>query len=207
MKVTDVSPGKINPRRVNIYLDGKYVLSMDDVDALVHGIKSGRDISPSELRELVRTSDISKAKTHALNILSRKSVTTAMLCKELRLKNYEEDIVSEVAEELSGLGYLDDYAYTLSYLEMCRDKLWGERKIRYELGERGVDKNTIEDALCEFTLPGSREIALEIENRYRGEDITDARIRQKIVRFFAQRGFDYSQVDRAIALYTENKKD
>ena len=201
MKITEVSPQKNDPRRVNVYLDGEYALSLDDVDALVMGIKPGREITEKELTNLLFESQFGKAKAKALDIISRKSVSTATLRDKLSEMGYEPVVTDEVINELKELGYLDDYAYTLMFLEMCREKLWGIKKVRYELKQRGIDDFTAEDALCEMPLPGAEEIALAIGAKYGTEDVSDIKTKQRIMRFFAGRGFEFSDIEKAIKMY------
>lgn len=205
MKITEVSPQKNDPRRVNVYLDGEYSFSLDDVDALVLGIKAGREISEKELQNLLFESQFGKAKSKAMDILSRKSISTASLKKELTDKGYEEIIADEVINELTELGYLDDLAYAVMFLEMCHEKMWGIKKVRYELKQRGIDDFTIEDALCQMPLPTAEDIAQAIGAKYGYEDISDIKTKQRIMRHFAQRGFDFSDIEKAISIYS--KKD
>ncbi len=205
MKITEVSSQKNNPDRVNVYCDGEYILSLDAVDAVVLGIKPGREIGEKELGNLVFESQFGKAKAKALNILSRKNVTARMLADELSAKNYEEAVVCEVINELETLGYIDDYSYAVMYMEQAAEKLWGKKKIVYELSQKGVDINTIDDALEEAELPGADELSECIAQKYGGEDVEDYKTKQRIVRFFASRGFDFSTINDAINLYL--KKD
>ena len=76
--------------------------------------------------------------------------------------------------------------------------MWGIKKVRYELKQKGIDDFTIEDALCEMPLPSVEEIAQAIDAKYGGEDITDIKTKQRIMRHFAQRGFDFSDIEKAI---------
>lgn len=200
MKITEVTPQKNNPQRVSVYLDGEYVLSLDDVDALVLGIKPGREIDEAELTNLLFESQFGKAKAKALDILSRKSISSRCLCDELAKKGYDSIVIREVIGELEELGYIDDYSYTLMFLEHAAEKMWGKRKIVYELTNKGVDMNTIEDAMSEFELPGAREVADAIRTRYAGEDLGDFKVKQRIMRFFASRGFEISAVEDALRI-------
>ena len=65
MKITEVSPQKNNPSRVSVYADGRYIFSLDDVDAVVLGIKPGREIDDNELHNLLFESQFGKAKAKA----------------------------------------------------------------------------------------------------------------------------------------------
>ncbi len=205
MKITEVSAQKNNPRRVNVYLDGEYVLSLDDVDAVVLGIKAGREISEDELRNLLFESQFGKAKAKALDILSSKNISTKALTDELTKKGYDKAVVTQAVDELKELGYLNDYDYAVMFLEVCREKLWGIKKARYELKQRGIDDFTLEDALCEVTLCGAQEIAEAIGTKYAHEDVADIKTKQKIMRYFSTRGFDFSDIEKAISIYC--KKD
>ena len=205
MKITEVSPQKNNPNRVSVYSDGEYVFSLDAVDAVVLGIKAGREISEKELNNLLFESRFGKAKAKALDILSRKNVTSRMLTNELSSKGYDEAVVCEVINELESLGYIDDYSFAVMYMEQAIEKLWGKKKIVYELTQKGVDINVIEDALEEIELPGAEELVECIARKYGGEDIEDYKTKQRITRFFASRGFDFSVINDAINLYI--KKD
>lgn len=205
MKITEVSAQKNNPRRVNVYLDGEYVLSLDDVDAVVLGIKTGREISEKELVNLLFESQFGKAKAKALDILSSKNISTKALTDELIKKGYDKAVVTQAVDELKELGYLNDYDYAVMFLEVCREKLWGIKKARYELKQRGIDDFTLEDALCEVTLCGPEEIAEAISTKYARDDITDIKTKQKIMRYFSGRGFEFSDIEKAISIYC--KKD
>ena len=198
MKITEVSPQKNNPQRVNVYADGEYVFSLDDVDALVMGIKPGKEITDKELRNCLFESQFGKAKAKALDMLSHKSLTSKMLSDELLKKGYDEAVITEVINEFQSLGYIDDMNFAMLYLEYCASKLWGEKKIRYELLQKGVDANIIEDALASFELPGADDLAELIKRKYSGEDLSDYKVKQKIMRFFASRGFDFDIVEKAL---------
>lgn len=200
MKITEVSPQKNNPQRVNVYADGEYVFSLDEVDALVMGIKPGREITDTDLKNCLFESQFSKAKSKAMEILSRKPLSKHMLADELQKKEYDEVVIAEVINEFESLGYLDDYSYAMLYIEYAASKIWGEKKIRYELSAKGVDPNTVEDAICASQLPGTEEIAELIKQKYAGEDTDDIKVKQRIFRFFAGRGFDFSLVEKALKL-------
>ena len=201
MKITEVSLQKNNKDRANIYLDGEYVLSLDCVDVVALGIKPGREIDEKELRDLIMESQLGKARAKAMDIISRKSITSLCLKQELLKKGYDEIVVDVLVGELVELGIIDDYAYTLLFVEMCGEKLWGRKKAEYELRQKGIDASMLEDALCEISLPAEEEICSAIAERYRGEDFADMKTKQRVVRFFASRGFDFSVIERGINLY------
>lgn len=207
MKITEVSPQKNNPSRVSVYADGRYIFSLDDVDAVVLGIKPGREIDDNELHNLLFESQFGKAKAKALAVISQKNVSAKLLSDTLLQKGYDEAVVCEVINEFTELGYIDDFNYAMLFMEHAAEKLWGPKKIVYELTQKGVDRNTIEDAMSESTLPGAEEIAGYMAQKYSGEDISDYKVKQRITRFFASRGFDFNVINDAISIYAHSIKD
>ncbi len=200
--ITEVSVQKNNPQRVNVYSEDGFLFSLDDVYALSMGIKAGRVLTQRETENLIMESQFGKARAKALDILSRKNITRHDLEKKLK-EDYDISVVTQVIEDMEELGYIDDYAYTLLFLESAASKLWGRKKIEYELSLKGVDRNTIEDAMAEFSLPSSAEIAEYIGIKYPDEDMSDRRTQQKVMRFFMSRGFDFSEINEAIKICKE----
>ncbi len=204
MKITEVTRQKNNPSRVSIFSDGEYLLSLDEVDAVTLGIKPGVEIDEKKLNNLLFESQFGKAKAKAIEIISAKSVSSHMLSDLLKKKGYDEIVVNEVIEEFTSLGYIDDENFARLYVEYAIEKLWGEKKIVYELGLKGVDKNIIEDILSEFTLPDECTLAEYLSQKYKGEDFTDPKVKARALRHLASRGFDFSV---AISAVEKQKKD
>ena len=204
MKITEVSGQKNNPSRVNVYLDGEYVLSLDEVDALTLGIKEGIEIDEQKLKNLLFESQFGKAKAKALDILSKKSVTSHMLSDLLIKKGYDKIVVCEVIEEFTSLGYIDDLNFAHLFMEYAAEKIWGKNKIVYELKQKGIDKNTIEDVLYKYPLADENVLCEYIGRKYAGEDFSDPKVKAKCVRHIVSRGFDFGVAQRALELV---KKD
>jgi len=198
MKVTDVQPQKNDSSKVSVFIDGDYAFSLDEVDALVMGIKPGLEVEREKLGEMVFASKFAKAKNTALKLISRKTVCRKMVVDLLLEKGFDEEITDAVCTEFESLGYIDDYNYASLFLEYAMEKMWGERKIRYELSNKGISKDIIEEVLSEATFVDSESLSKIIIEKYRGLDFTDIKVKQKIQRFFVLRGFDFSDINEAI---------
>ncbi len=206
MKITEVSTQKNNPLKVNIYVDGSYRFSLDGADAALRGIKEGRELSQKELENLAMDSQFTKARDAALGILSRKSISSGALADTLSQKGCDKAVVTEVITELESLGYIDDEAYGAMYLEYCLEKLWGKKKIRFEMKQKGLSDEIIENVLASYDDDALTELMAEyIRQRYAPLD--DPRQRQRAVRHFAARGFEFSHINTAIALSLKESSD
>lgn len=199
MKITQVSPQKSNNLRVNVFVDGVYSFSLDAADAALKGIKPGKELSEKNIKNLVMDSEFTKARDAALGILSRKAISSKALGDKLLEKGYNSLVVAEAINELSDLGYIDDENYARMFLEYCLEKMWGKKKIRYEMKIKGLDDEIIEDVLSSYEDDSQIEAMVElIKTKYSGLDLSDVKNKAKIIRFFASRGFDFSKIDIAI---------
>lgn len=66
MIITDLKQGVKNPNRVNVFVNGKYVLSLDVAQVVELGVKIGLKISSERLAELKRASEFGKLYQRAL---------------------------------------------------------------------------------------------------------------------------------------------
>lgn len=207
MKVTDITQQKHNKERVSVFVDDKYAFSLDEVDAVRLKIKIGMELSEKDIEKCCMESNLSKAMKKAFNILSVKPMTCRELKKKLAEKGYDEAVTSVAVAELEDMGYLNDYEYACMYIEFAAQKCHGERKIRYELAHRGVDADVIEDAVCEKFRTGADEMADMIYAKYGDADLSDMKMRQRVTRFFAARGFGFGEINDAIRLYEQRREE
>ncbi len=82
--------------------------------------------------------------------------------------------------------------------------------MRFELREKGVPNNIVDEALAEFDgIEAAYQAAREKARRFRSLD--QRAFREKVGAFLARRGFDYNTVrevtDRLIKEQTENVQD
>lgn len=208
MKITEVSPQKNNPMRVSVFVDGEYSFSYDAADAALKGIKQGAELSEEDIQNLLPHSEFTKARDIALKILSIKSISSKNLSDKLNEKGYTDIIISRVIEELTSLGYIDDENYASMYLEYCMEKLWGKKKIRYEMQLKGIDEEIIEKVFLSYNEDDAlKSMAELIKSKYASFCLSDIKTKAKITRYFASRGFDYSIIDAAIRLAYEEISD
>lgn len=199
MKVTDVTPQKKNRHRVSVFVDNEYAFSLDETDAVLLKIKPGRELTEADINRCIMECNFTKARDKAFDILSRKPLSKKELADKLGEKGYDEAIIFEVTEELVSLGYIDDAEYAALFLEHCRSKMWGMKKIRYEMKQKGLDEEIISEALSVLDDDECEDEMVElICSKYGGQDLSDMKTKARVTRYFASRGFDFSAIDRGI---------
>ncbi|MBE7030310.1 MAG: hypothetical protein E7409_02650 [Ruminococcaceae bacterium] len=208
MVITDVQAQKRNPQRVSVYVDNAYAFSLDGTDFVRMGLKIGKALTEQEIRTCLLESDLSKARAKALDILSRRMICERELRRKLAEKGHDQMIIDVAMDELTALGYIDDYAYAVQFIENARIcKSQGMRRIRYDLAQKGVDGEVIRQAAEQFQPPTGEEIAELIQNRYGDEDLTDRKIRDKITRYLAGKGYDFSQISEGLRYVQESREE
>ncbi|MDO4799522.1 MAG: regulatory protein RecX [Bacillota bacterium] len=145
--------------------------------------------------------DYDKALQYAIYLLSLHSYTTKSLREKLQRKNYAESIVEQVLDFLIREHYLDDRRYAEEYIR-TRSSAHGLLRMKRALASKGVTKDAIDTALDALEEQGESldeaETALQLACRkLRGltlpEDTRERmKLRDKVLRFLAGRGFSYS---------------
>lgn len=204
MKVTELLPQKNNKHRVSVFVDNEYAFSLDETDAVLFKVKVGTQLSEDDIKRLTMEGNFTKARDYAFSILSRKMLTEKQLSDKLCEKGYDMAVSSEVCRELVSLGYINDEEYARLFLEHSVMKLWGKKKIMYEMKQKGLSDDTIAiclESFCEDDM--TDEILRAIRQKYQGADLRDFKVKSRITRHFASRGFDFGFIDKCIRLAEE----
>ncbi|QIB69178.1 regulatory protein RecX [Aminipila butyrica] len=100
----------------------------------------------------------------ALKHLAYRDRTCQEMLRHLEEKQYNQEEIQQAMKYLLERHYLDDEAYVERYVEYGISKGKGLVKIRYELGQRGIDRLLLEELshlFEELEKPAERERALE----------------------------------------------
>lgn len=112
-------------------------------------------------------------------------------------KGFTDEETSEVCDYIEEVGLVDDDLYVKFFVEdSFRIKNKGARKIVYELKQRGIDDDKINQAIEEASdmqydaLKEAYERKLEATK----SETDEYKRKNKIIRFLISRGFDYSDI-------------
>lgn len=131
----------------------------------------------------------------AIYYLNIKPRTREQVVKYLEKKDFDGDEIEKAVRELEEYRYIDDLNYCRMYFDVCFEKGKGIARIKRELAEKGVDRQTIDEALDEMEeVPDQFEMALKAGERIlqeAGEFEPDERqkIKARIARRLAGKGF------------------
>ena len=200
MIVTSITKQRKNDKWYNIYIDGEYCFSAGCEDVIEFSIKEDNVYDEAGLKKLIYNCQYKKAFDYACRILSVSPKSQMELVKKLKAK-YVDEVIDEVINKLKEYGYIDDTEFSRMWIEeRKRLKPAGKRKIAQELRAKGVDKQTVEDALQQF-IPDDLDAAAEIVQKKinrAGGFPEDRRELQKLYRYLLYRGFDYDTIRQAL---------
>lgn len=121
----------------------------------------------------------------------------------LTRKGFSDEETSEVCDYIEEVGLVDDDLYVKFFVEdSFRIKNKGARKIVYELKQRGIDDDKIEEAIEEASDMEYEALKEAYERKLEAtKSETDPYKRKnKIIRFLISRGFDYSDIKDIVDL-------
>ena len=140
----------------------------------------------------------------AFRYLSRRERTVSEMRRHLLDRGVGGSDTEEVIEELGAQGYLDDHRYVRVFAEDKRElEQWGSERIRQTLMARGVDRDTLDEALGagegEHAGELARAVAL-LRRRFPGPP-RDRRERERALGMLLRKGYDPELALDALAGY------
>jgi regulatory protein len=181
-----------NAERYNLFIDGKYAFSVDEVVLAKFGLRKGLEVDELEISGMQYEDDVKKASNKAIHFLSYRMRTEKEIRDHLKDDELEEGIIDEVIHKLNDMKYLNDlefaHAFTGTQINTS-DK--GPSWIRGELYRKGVDDPYIEEALEAFTFEMQVEKAAVLSEKllrkYRNDSFMIAK--QKIEQNLQRKGY------------------
>lgn len=192
--ITAITAQKRNTQRLNISLDGEYAFSLDRLTAA--WLKVGRKLSPEEIVSLQEKDEQEVAFNRALRYLSYRARSEAEMRKYLSDKGFSENVSQTVIDRLKDERLINDPRFAQDWIDnRVSFRPRSQTQLRFELRNKGLSEDLIEDALQEADLDDI-ELACaagkKLVGRYARLDWPD--FRQKLGAALARRGFSYETV-------------
>jgi regulatory protein len=187
--ITALSVQKRNQDRINVFLDGEYAFSISLNAAL--SLKRGQKLSQVDIERLQREDDGFRAYNSALRFLGYRPRSRLEIERHLRQKGYESEAIDAAMARLVAQRYIDDEAFARSWLnhrERLRPR--GASGLSYELRQKGIEREIINEVLTELDEEASAWAAIE-GKRHRWRGLDQLAFRKKVTGFLSRRGFSY----------------
>lgn len=196
-KITALKAQKRNRSRVSVYLDGEYAFGLARIVAA--WLQVGQVITDEKIAELKAQDAGEVAYQQALRLLNYRDRSESEIIRSLKQRQTPEEIITEVIARLRRNGLLDDQRFAKTWVENRTEfRPRSSRALSYELQEKGVEQETIQQVLESFDEDEAAYLAAKKYVR-RIENLEWPEFRQKLLGYLARRGFQYETTRAAIA--------
>jgi regulatory protein len=211
MQITDLEPQVNNAERVNVYVDGRFLLGVNAVIVLRMELRVGQELLPEQLEQLRSEEAEQQAVDRALNYLSFRPRSREEVRRYLQRKETPPYVIDAALERLDRLNFVNDRAFVEFWVEN-REKFnpRGSRALKNELRLKGVERDIVDELVDK---DGDEELALRAA-RKKAASLTHtpgmdyATFRNRLGAFLQRRGFGYEVVTHTVkALWNEMQQE
>ena len=211
MRITALEPQVNNPERINLYVDGRFLLGVNAAIVLQMGLRLQQELSPDQLEQLQSEEAEQRAVDRALNYLSYRPRSREEVRRYLRRKETPPEIIETALARLDRLDFVNDRTFSGFWIE-SREQFSprGARALKNELRMKGVERDIVDEMVNdeqdeERALRAGRKKAMALVN---APDIDYATFRNRLGSFLQRRGFGYQVTARTVrALWKELKAE
>ena len=196
MTITAVKAQVKNSERVSVYIDGKYVFSLNHAQLLEQKLRSGLEVDEQRVVELKKISDFGKMYERALNFVMIRPRSRRELEDYCRRKKWESAEFAAVLERLEKRGYINDRTFAKAWVESRRlTKAMSARRLRLELKQKGITDEIVNQVFAESEFDEGDALKAMIVKKRRLARYQDE---QKLMQYLARQGFSFDDIKNAL---------
>lgn len=217
--ITQLTEGVRNRNRVNVFINGKFSLSLDVKQVVDLQVKVGRKLSKAELENLRSAAEFGKLYQRALewvlmrprsiqetrDYLKRSQLKRNQLNRKREqeehkpLPEIQDAAINLVLERLVERGYVDDYKFAEYFVEnRFVKKGISRRRLSMELRKKGIADSIIAKVLDDSKRNDSDELTKMIRKKRAKYDD------EKLIAYLVRQGFEYQAVREAVEQFEED---
>ena len=176
-----------------LYLSNEEIIDISPSIKQRYGLKVGDDIE-SLYDDISYEASLEKG----IFLLSLKDRTKKEIQMKLNEKYRNEKMVEKAVLKLIELGYIDDLNYAISYIN---SRKYGKQRIIYNLLQKGLNKEKIEEAYS--TIQDETEKDIEEEKLKKVILKNIKKDEKKLVQYLVRQGFELDNIFRKLREYKE----
>lgn len=182
--------------KVKVCLDNRTDFQLYKREIDKYSIIEGEELSNYD--EILSEVLIPRAKKRAMHLLEKMDRTKADIRSKLRRNGYPDEAINAAIEYIESYNYLNDERYAYMYVRnYCNSR--SRNRIMQDLYRKGVDKDTINDAIeSEYSVDEEELIKMYIIKRGYDVDNASMKDRDKMFRFLISKGFPLDEIQRLI---------
>lgn len=202
--ITRLQAQEHDAQRVNVFIDDTFALGIS-LDTLAQAdLFVGKMIDSTQWKRLVAAEQSGRAFQLAVRYLQARPRSQAEVRDRLKRAEIAPELIKQTLERLQELDLLNDRAFAeawVNYRNTTGPR--GQKMLRSELLQKGVDRATVAEVLDDEELLGDEAArALELaRGRLRSyANVADwATFQRRLGGYLLRRGFDYATVRSVVA--------
>ena len=182
-----------------LYIDGEYAVSVDSLTFAGSVFRVGSEITDEQLYELIRLSDVNRAKEKALYLFEYRPRSIKEVEDKL-VPLFGEDASQSALSRLEELGLIDDEAFARRYArQLFENKHFPSKRVSFELMKKGIDRDIIDEIIEELEPDPCEQIEIIISKKY-ARCLDDEKGRQRAINGLRAMGFSWQDIKECIDL-------
>ncbi|MFC0273827.1 recombination regulator RecX [Metabacillus herbersteinensis] len=203
--ITKITAQQRNDDRFNIFLDDgkgeRFAFSVDQDVLLKFGLKKGKELDDLDLVEIEYGDDSKKAFNKAIEYLGYRMRSIKEIKDYLRKKEVDSAVIDEVIHKMKEYRYVDDLDFARAYVKThWQTNGKGPNVLTQELFGKGIDRNTIEEALVQYDQASQIEEAIKhaVKTIKKNKMVSSTQSKQKVEQTLLRKGFPFSVISIAL---------
>ena len=197
--ITRLATARNRDKKINIYLDGKYTLSLPADVVIQEGLKTDQELSASRVKSLAAAERQRRCRNAAVLYLSHRPRSEFEVRQRLQRRGFEGDCIENVVTNLKEQGHIDDASFARFWKENRQDFNPRSRWLTsVELQRKGISRELIDQVVSEVDdNDNAYQAAL---NKARHLSSPDYQLfRRRLGEHLKRRGFNYEVINTTIA--------
>lgn len=133
-----------------------------------------------------------------MDLLARREHGRVELTRKLRKRGAPDELIEAALQRLAEEGLLSEVRYLESFIAYRARAGYGPQRIREELGQRGLARSDIEQALRDSGIDWFEQLRETWQRKFAGQLPTDVRERAQQGRFLTYRGYSLEMIGRLL---------
>ena len=142
-----------------------------------------------------------KAKNAAFQLLKIRNRSEKEIREKLTRKKYAQDIINQTIQYLKDVSLINDRQFARDWIQTRLNKPLGVRRIFFELKEKGISQETLEEEIKTATASYAEdEVALELgrKRKLKYQNLDEERIKRRVFDYLTRRGFSLESIKKVI---------
>ncbi|MFZ0033560.1 MAG: regulatory protein RecX [Sedimentisphaerales bacterium] len=206
-RITALKTSKHTEKKVNMFLDGKFAISVDTEVVVKKGLTIGQELSDDQIKGLAEDVSLARCLNTAYRFLSHRPRSEAEMKDRLHRHGFENSQIEIVINKLKEQNLLDDTVFAQFWKEnrqMFRPR--SQRLTRVELKKKGVADEIIDEVTEKLDdMESAYQAALSKAQHLPKQEYEV--FRRRLGDYLKRRGFGYAVINQTVKRIWQELKE